>query len=276
MSLRINWSKDGTRAYNANTGTANKLPLAQATMDKLDAEPWTGSLSDKSETELISGGEYICFNFPSPVTLDHLAIMSPVSYATQLEYSLDTDTTEVPGLLGTWVAFNAGETHPALDYYEHAPVSPVSTSWIRIAATHWYTDNYAIHLFGAYDNPRFELWDTEAIPAPITDPAFLDFLTAPSDTEYIATRAFTIRNNDTDPHTYTVAVDQQEYSDIPFVTESFLVSDDGTGTNQAVSLVTAEVPASGSSVIITIHAHILPGDNPGDGKYYPKVTVTEN
>lgn len=276
MSIRINWSKDGTKVYQANTGTANKLPLAQTTMDKLDSEPWTGSLANKAELELIAGGEYLCFNFPSLVTIDHLAIMSPVSYLAQLEYSLDTDTTEVPGLLGTWVAFNAGETHPALEYYEHAPISPISTQWIRIAAAHWYTDNYAIHLFGSYDAPRFELWDNEAIPAPITDPSFLDFLSAPSDIEYNATRAFTIRNNDTSPHTYTVTVDQQEYSDIPFVTETFLVSDDGTGANKAVSIITAEVPGPGTSAVITVHAQILPSDNPGDGKYYPKVTVTEN
>lgn len=284
MSRRINWSKDGTRLLRGHTSgwTAEHT---QASMDIFDEEPGIASSYNIGTSVGAPGlGNYIIFNFPSPVTIDRiLMILFYRRSYIKIEVSSDTETSANPGITGTWdevmpatLPNNLGNWYPFNDW----SITPIETQWLRLTATSDYFDHYmdvaALHLFGSYTSPQIDLYDTQTTPAKITTDTYFDWIAAPSNEDYNQTKSFHIKNNDTISHTYNVTVSSQIIAGDDFITtnSNFEVSDDA-GITRGLTLVTDPVLAGDLSNQIDVYSIISSANNDGSGWHHLKVEVSE-
>lgn len=271
MSIRINWSKDGTKLYRGYT--TSKETLSQGSMDSLDAELGVGSSVSRNDNT-----PYWIWNFPAPVLIDYLEYFPAGDRGDiRAEVSSDTGSSITPGITGTWTTvMNAKAVSGGVVNYWTMD-TPTATQWFRLNTVnsfrdHWF-DTYAIHLFGAYTTPVFEFCETNGTV--ITDPTFLDFANAYTNADFSEVKTFKIKNTDVVDHTYTVTLDQQQTADVPFITDRFKITSASSptpGTSFTTPLVSS---GGGFSEDIVLTATINEVDNPGSGLFYPKVTVTE-
>lgn len=269
MSKRLFWSVDGTKCYGIRPGL-NKYTYTQYQKDVLDATAY----DDLSISEVTSFLTYISWNFPAPVTVSKVGWRNSNPENLTFYVSDDTDASPIPGDTGTWTEVKASTLTTGNFYDEIDMTTPTASRWFRVVASN--TMNapmYAMHLFGEYVSPRVELCDIAGTR--ITDEAWFEFSTASNSGDYLETKQFKIKNNDTAAHTYTVTIDQTDYNDVPFITDRFKL----TSASQASPVITYTTPSvTGGGTFsedITVTATINSADNPANGWYYPKVTVTE-
>lgn len=275
MSLRLNWSKDGTKFYRGNPYDGYKSALSATHREILDAEPWSASYVDRSVMGPDEQDDYLIWNFPQPVRIDKLGCWMQAAVGGSFQVSDDTDNSAVPGVTGTWTTVKTiVSTVPGSSFGFHVMDTPTYSRWFRWnKGSQWWVHVWALHLFGEYESPLVQLYDIEATPALITDPTYFDFPAATTNIEYAEEIPFKVHNNDVEDHTYLVTLSPQNYEGVTFIDDHFTLSVDG-GTTKVSGLTTELIIPGGNSQTIVMHADIPSVENPGTGWYYPKITVT--
>lgn len=265
MGKRIHWAFDGTLAWEGLSSTSTKTALSAATMNFLDGDTTQGSFLN-----LNSSHDRFIFNFPGSVQIDKVGIRS---YDSGRNFSLEISNDSTDGFDGTWtevLSLSGYTTGGVMQFY-----SPTATSalWLRINVSGNSLRAYNIQLFGEYDSPRFEFWNT-AGTAELTAEYPLAMANAPNLDDYAGTAQFKLKNTDSVQHDYSLTIKAVRYGGDTTISDNYTLSTDGGSTKLAT--VTISALAAGSlSGVIDVYGDVLKANNPADGYHYFVVDLTE-
>jgi hypothetical protein len=280
MATRIHWAFDGTIFYMYNSTTSVKLRQSWAgylnPMYTIDSIPSTATLIDPDAQQYM-------WNFPNTIQISKVGLrLSNGASWCNLNFEVSNDSTD--GFDGSWTTLASNQNYPtAYAYQEFGSWSLVDAKWLRI---HRYGTNDSvptptgIFIFGDYQSPLFEFWDS-AESTVLTGDYPLSLADAPNDANYTDTFSFKVKNTDASAHQYTITISPTKYHDMRYydvddavIADDFFISDDG-GATKSISLTTDSVVAGDFSDTITIYGDVLKSNNPGDGKHYFWIDVVE-
>jgi hypothetical protein len=219
------------------------------------------------------------------VTINKVGItMTDLRPGDLLSYFVSSDS--VSGAIndGTWVevgshyfttATNSGTATTEMNTLQN----PQSGTWLSMRN---YGSNNAIvclQLFGEYDNPTFELWDTEPTPAILISdyPAALN--EAPNHSDYSDYSSFKIKNVSGSDKSYLVKINFTSWATDTFINNYFtvghLVIDNWTKVDGNTGYTTATVPNNTFSEELRVYADFTKAQNSANGMHYFSVIVEE-
>lgn len=277
MSIRINWSKDGTKAYTIQTNNSIS-ELNSTNKDLLDGDPaWTGG-------EVGAGwgneGTRLAFNFPQPITIDKIQLMHTCDGGNT--HVMDVSSNSTNGVDGSWVTVESGSIGSGLYVQTFNITTPTEARWFRIrvyggsAGSYFRWQRWC--MFGEYSNPYIEYWDaTES--ALITD-NYEVFDTATKESDYTFFKSFKIKNvhPDLQTHSYSLLIDPLWYGGDSFITNYWSLSDKGAATvpgDKVTTLALTDIPYNGFSAEIRVYGDFTIAQNPANGYHYWYVRTTE-
>ena len=265
MKKRMNWAADDIVVWysfqNAGAGRALMPQGNQNNLDSDDGEFYTGGSWQNGTNR----PPYFWWDFGEQATIDQIGWT--FNYGGTITASVSDDSTN--GFDGTWTPVLTDYAYSAGSRVDYIPVTtPTSGKWFRIicaASCPSYTYNYRLFLYGDYDVPQFELWNTEET-LEYTNEMPLAFPNAYSNTPYDSDLVLKIKNLDTVLHSYSIEVFATSAAGDTFVTTYFT----------AIPSTITDLAGNGAfSVPILINGTVSEANNPGDGEHYLKVRITE-
>lgn len=272
MSRRIYYSKDGTRLY-AGDHDQRVAQLSSGSVAIMDSEPYTRSYTDLDG--VLSNTHFLIWQFGQPVTIDRLMWIYSGSDTTPFTIQLCTDDSTTDGVDGNWI--DVGTITPVAYQPITANITPISTKWLRVRENWWLSHlggrNYAWHLFGSYDAPRYTLWESDESLEIVAD-TWLDFPDAPNHIDYSETKSFKIRNDLGIARSYQITAMAQDYSGSATIDSHFFISEDD-GVTKVKTINFTNISAGGFSPTIYAHMDMLKNENPGVAAHYPRISIEE-
>jgi len=277
MSIRINYSKDGTKGYfiqtNNSIGAISSTNMNILDQDELNSGGSVGS-------GWANSGTRFALNFPQPLRIDKIHVMSTSDSGNTYEFRVSNNSTN--GVDGTWDLVGSGPFGSGT-YMQYIPVgTPTEAVWFRIQVYNGYAGNglgwYRWIVFGEYANPYIEFWDVDEL-APITD-NYEDYGVATKESDFTHFRAFKVKNvhPDLQTHSYNMIFDPLKNGGDSLITNYWKFSDKGDLTVPADKVSTldlTDIPHNGFSPEIRVYSDFTIAQNPGDGYHYWYARVTE-
>lgn len=284
MSTRIYYSKDGTIMRLRNNANAQLSIVGQTDKDDLDSDPLfngTNNYLGEGIYQTNYADFWFIFNFSSPVTIDKIAVCSPMTIQ-DMTFQVCSDSTDGYND-GSWVQVGYKGTQAASNIaIEHAMDTPTEATWFRA-----YLNSTSVYgswggyrkffLFGDYTNDNFQFWNIGET-AELAGDYPLTLPDAPNNVPYAEFVPFKIKNSDLATHSYTVSVESLNIKGDSIVSNYFRLSDDPVGDlswNKTTTVTITDLPAGGFSDEIRLYADLTTGQNPADGYHYYNVKVTE-
>lgn len=154
-------------------------------------------------------------------------------------------------------------------------MSPIQNCrWLK--DTHNSNYNYynrAIHIFGEYQAPLYELWKVDE-SLELTDEYPLVMPDAPNDTDYSQRIQFKLKNIDTSSHSYSLSIVAARYIGDSLITNYYKLSTDG-GATKLTTVTITDLAAGAFSGAIDIWGNVIKANNPADGLHYFGIEVTQ-
>lgn len=234
MSKRIHWAFDGTVASSIETSAKYALTTNQKYF--LDGDQYSLDMFG------VTNREYFIFNFPDTLLLDKFAFRrSPdgTSYWAYIQAWVSTNSTD--GFDGTWTEVLAQTAYATTDItYRTFSFTPINATWLKIKPPQAYSDliyhSRSIHIFGEYQAPRFEFWDTTETTK-FTANYPLDMADAPNYADYNGSISFKLKNVDSSTHSYMFDLNPIKWNDTLDITKDstinnyFQITKSGLPTN---------------------------------------------
>jgi hypothetical protein len=256
---RIRWSFDGTLGYTVSGGvktafTATEKSIADGDKSVISKNSWgTGTL---------------VFNFPDTISIDRIGFKQNNTGTVTIKVS--TDSTD--GIDGNWTTKITTSAITA-DIYTEFSWTASNATWLKIDGLNA-NYVYCCHLFGEYQNPRFEFWDAAGSAELTTAQIPLAFTTAGNAADISEALTFKIKNTTAASHDYSLTVSAARYGGDAPVTDHVLLSTNG-GTNKAATVTVTGLAAGALSGTISLYLDMTVAHNPADGAHYGFVHVTE-
>lgn len=255
MATRIKYSKDGSvgYAYNVDTNTMGKT-LSAAEMTVIDGDNLVAT------EVVINNNDLLSINFPSAFTLSKIIAKIDRNVGTFDVYSSTDSVTGLDGD-GTFNSMLTTTSYTTPNYTTYTPTSNnAGITWLRVGP---FEDPLCLHIFGDYDSPRMEFWDSGEV-AVLTGDYPLDFGNILSSADFDSYLAFKIKNLSGGARTYTVTVGANKYGGDTTVTDNITVQEGAGGTPAYPSITTASVANGAFSAEIRINYSLLGASNPRD------------
>lgn len=271
MATRLAWHTDGTVVW-ACVATTSSTVVAAAQKDKFNGEENTTAYTTYASSTSLA------FNFPSACTIESIKFKSSGSETFVCQVSTDS----LYGYDGTWTDVLASTTHTGSTTVigDYTITTPTSSQWFKFKATNALGSIGILHLFGAYDDPGFEIWDVdetaeflENYPMSLTD--------APNNGPYSDYAEFKIKNTDDAAHTYTVYVLPVKDGGDTIISSYFTIGHDAnedtewTKVDGDTGYTTASVAAGDFSIPLRVYADFTAVQNTADGYHEFFVKVVE-
>lgn len=268
---RIHYSFDGTQVWYLNDTTHTKV-LAGADFGSYGRAVYCidGDLSQSQAVPNTSNAWL--FNFPNVLTISKISIKANSSFTATVYKS--TDTTD--GTDGTWTEI-ASEALTAYNYQD-ITFTPTDTQWIKILTVGVTSACFAIHIFGDYQSPLFELWDNGE-SAKFSADYPLALANAPNNVDYHGHLQFKLKNTDTGTHSYSLTIKAMRWNtNSPYYADSvissyYTLSVDG-GSTKVTTVTITGLGADSFSGTIDLYGDVVKANNPIDGKHYFAVDIT--
>lgn len=272
--MRIRWSEDGTLAYAFTPDTNTKAALSATAISILDGDKSLATTAniEPSPSYPRDQNKWIMLMFPGVVSLSKFAIRTSCAkswytFPGAIQYSANTSD----GIDGTWTSITLSNNTVTGNgtYYEFS-FAPVNCTAVRIfSPVYINTDGnwpQSLFVFGDYTAPRFEFYESDGATKLSGDyPLAIDNMG--NKVDWNVTKTFRIKNLDVAAHTYTVDLRVVRYGGDGQITSTKI---------QGLPVTTASVAAGAMSAAINLSIVFPEAGNPGDGKHYYGIKVTEN
>ena len=208
-SKRIHYAFDGTLAYDYNRTTGTKSAISTSSKYTLDGDATNGDY-----IMFENGG--IIFNFPDTLSLDKIGWKDDSESPTNGTLIIEGSTNSTDGLDGTWATLKTVDPIPSDVVYVEWAITPTNVTWLRFRRTS--TDTtfdlkvFNLHIFGEYQAPRFEFWDTTETTK-FTANYPLDMADAPNYADYNGSISFKLKNVDASTHSYNFNLNSIKWND---------------------------------------------------------------
>jgi hypothetical protein len=261
---RIRYAFDGTVAYQLSLSGVKNI-LSSDSKNKIDGDQY------KDDT-LDIGARYLLFNFPDTVQLDKVGLKMN-SATTGISFQISTDSTD--GIDGSWSTLLTDDLDYAYTYQEFA-LTPTDATWLKLTRSGGFTFNpfRCAHLFGEYQNPLFELWNTGESAELNTVNYPMSLSDAPNSADYAGSLSFKLKNTDSSTHNYSLTVAPIKYGGDSIITNYFKLSTDG-GSTKNLTVTVSSLGAGNFSAAIGVYGDLTKANNPADGKHYFTINVTQ-
>jgi hypothetical protein len=275
MSLRINWSKDGTILWRSkDNGLSIYNALTQSEMDALDSDPLYNPAGVFNTGQ--SSNNWLCFNFPQEIEIDKIQIAhggddSSIKY---IEVSSNSNS----GIDGQWTSIWTADYIPESTLIQDVLITnPTPGTWLRmknwkasVASNH---SIYKLLLFGEYTSSRYEFWNISETQQLTEDyPLLLE--NAPNHTDYTDYEPFKVKNTDSIQHSYEITIQAIRYGGDSLVTDYFTLSED-SGATKVTTITITNLQPGGFTPELRIYADIPSVNNPANGYHYFAIKVVE-
>ena len=261
---RIRYSVDGTVVYQLSL-TGVKDVFSSDSKYKIDGDQY-------KDDNVEIGARYLLFNFPDTVQIDKVGLKM-YSAQSNISFLISTDSTD--GIDGSWSTLLTDSLDYAYTYQEFA-LTPTNATWLKLTQSGGFDGTHfkCVHLFGEYQNPLFELWNTgesaelNTVEYPISLPD------APNTGAYSQYFAFKLKNVDASQHNYSLNLSQLRYGGDSTITDNFKLSTDSGSTK----LATVTISALGAGLFsseVRIYGDVSQVNNPANGKHYYSLKITQ-
>jgi len=259
--MRINWSKDNGVAYIYNSNSATRTYINTDNATKIDSD-----LSNATPLDIFNG-EYIMINLPVAISLSAIkAKMTPSVSGQIAQCSLDS----TDGIDGTWIDLLDNQSYTGLEYKTYT-TTPTNCKWIRLGPV---DSLFAFHIFGEYQNPRFEVWSADGL-SELTGDYPLGVQDIPNSYDYTDRARFKIKNLDIYAHSYSVTITPVRYGGDSVIADYCTVSKDNGATKTSTLTVSNVQPNSLSTETIDVWIDITSANNTADGYHYYSISIEE-
>lgn len=210
MSKRIHWAFDGTVGYIWESTATTAGVLTSSEKNTLDA---TSSHSDFVNCH--TGNRWgAILNFPDTIIIDKFTFRGFPDAGTNIDTIVEVSSTSTNGIDGTWATAYTGTLITNTENI--VSITPVSCTWFRIRITgtyeSWGIDIRQLNIFGEYQTPRFEFWDTTETTK-FTANYPLDMADAPNYADYNGSISFKLKNVDSSAHSYNLNLNSVKWDD---------------------------------------------------------------
>lgn len=257
MSQRINWTIDGTKFWQMNSGSGARTEYTgSANALSLDSDPYNAT------TGITGDGWSYVWSFPASIRIDKVYFRGQTGAKT---LTLKTSNDSTNGYDNSWTTV-ATFAYPGSWTASNIVISnPQPALWFRIDQTHNTYNIFSIHFYGEYINPRFEFWHpTNNVEFTDDYPLIMPTIPNYEDSGNLI-QQFRIFNADTVAHSYSGYLEAVKYGGDAVMTDHITISPN------TISNLAGETASS----IISVTANYPVAHNPADGYHYFKVKVVE-